>query len=150
DSPGANQVQHARALLESRPFLTRIPDNSLIAVTNVRNAIPGAGTKYINATRDQDGSYGMVYLASSRAFVLDPANLSGEAFHFWWFDPRTGTNIDLGIFPRAPRFEIIPPCQGENLDWVLVCDDVAKNYAVPGQGEVRNQLDAGRIFPWTK
>ena len=32
--PGAAQMQHARALLESRPFLTRIPDDSLV-VTNM-------------------------------------------------------------------------------------------------------------------
>jgi hypothetical protein len=31
-----------------------------------------------------------------RAFVFDPAK-PGDRLHFWWFDPRTGTNIDLGI-----------------------------------------------------
>ena len=30
DQPGAAQMQHARALLESRPFLTRIPDDDVI------------------------------------------------------------------------------------------------------------------------
>ena len=147
DSPGANQIRHGRALLESRPFLTRIPDNSLIAVTNVRNAIPGGGAKYINATRDQDGSYGMVYLASSRVFLFNPAGLSGDIFHFWWFDPRTGTNIDLGTFSRTPRFEITPPLVGENVDWILVCDDVGKGYAPPGLGETQTPMDAGRIDP---
>jgi hypothetical protein len=102
DSPGANQVRHARALLESRPFLTRIPDNSLIAATCVRNAVPGAGSEYSNASRNDDGSYGMVYLAASRSFVLDPAKLSGDGFQFWWFDPRNGRNIDLGSLARAP------------------------------------------------
>ncbi|MBV9272810.1 MAG: glycoside hydrolase family 140 protein [Verrucomicrobia bacterium] len=145
DSPGANQVRHARALLESRPFLTRIPDNSLIAVTTVRNSVPGSGTKYLNATRAADGSYGMVYLAASRTFVLDPAELSGETLHFWWFDPRTGTNVDLGTFPRAWRFEITPPLVGENVDWILVCDDAAKGYPTPGFGEIRRQADNGRI-----
>jgi Protein of unknown function (DUF4038)/Putative collagen-binding domain of a collagenase len=147
DSPGANQVQHARALLESRPFLTRIPDNSLIAVTSVRNAAPGAGSKYSNATRNDDGSYGMVYLAASRPFVLDPAKLSGETFQFWWFDPRHGTNIDLGTLPRAHRFEITPPSVGENLDWVLVCDDTSKAYSPPGRGEIDDQKDRGGIRP---
>jgi len=147
DSPGANQCQHARALLESRPFLARIPDNSLIAVTNVRYATPGAGTKYLNATRDENGSYGMVYLAASRSFVLDPAKLSGKSLHFWWFDPRTGTYIDLGVFAREPRFEITPPSSGENLDWILVCDDSAKGYSAPGSGETTSPATRGRIEP---
>jgi hypothetical protein len=114
-------------------------------VTNVRYATPGAGTKYINATRDESGSYGMVYLAASRSFVLDSDKLSGESLHFWWFDPRTGTNIDLGIFPRARRFEITPPSSGENLDWILVCDDVAKGYSAPGLGETCSPTNRGRI-----
>jgi hypothetical protein len=147
DSPGANQVQHARALLSSRPFLSRIPDNSLIAGSHVRQAVPGAGTKYANATRDSDGSYGLVYLAASRPFVLDPLKLTGDAFHFWWFDPRTGTNVDLGVLDRAWRFEITPPFNGENLDWVLVCDDVRKAYPAPGHGETGQPSDRGRIAP---
>jgi hypothetical protein len=147
DSPGANQVQHARALLESRPFLTRVPDNSLIAVTNVRNAVPGAGAKYLNATRDGEGSYGMVYLAASRPFVFDPGKLSGDSFHFWWFDPRTGTNLDLGDLARAWRYDVTPPLVGENLDWVLVCDDSGRTFLPPGLGETRILADRGRIIP---
>jgi hypothetical protein len=145
DSPGANQIRHARALLESRPFLTRVPDSTLIAVTGTRNAVPGAGTKYMNATRDENGSYGMVYLASSRSFVMNPEKLSGNQFRFVWFDPRHGTNIDLGILQRAWRFEITPPCQGENLDWILVCDNAAMNYPPPGIGEIRIPDDRGSI-----
>src|ERR1700751_1191220 len=147
DSPGGNQVRHARALLESRPFHTRITDNSLIAATFVLTAVPGAGAKYLNATRNDDGSYGMVYLAASRPFVLDPAKLSGEVFQFWWFDPRNGTNIDLGALPRARRFEISPPSVGESLDWVLICDDASKAYLPPGMGKLDDRRDRGGIKP---
>jgi len=71
DKPGANQMRHARALLESRPFLTRIPDNSLVVPSAVPFSVPGSGTKFISATRSSDGSYAMVYVPASRAFTVD-------------------------------------------------------------------------------
>ena len=43
DQPGAAQMQHARALLESRPFLTRIPDPDIIVTGTVPTSVPGAG-----------------------------------------------------------------------------------------------------------
>jgi hypothetical protein len=75
---------------------------------------------------------------------------AGETLHFWWFDPRTGTNVDLGTFPRAWRFEITAPLVGENVDWILVCDDAAKGYPAPGFGEIGVQADYGRISPQAK
>ncbi|MDF1516213.1 MAG: DUF4038 domain-containing protein, partial [Anaerolineae bacterium] len=56
DLPGSGQVQHARFLLESRPFLQRIPDQDLIM------SDAGTGTHYVVATRDLEGSYAMIYL----------------------------------------------------------------------------------------
>ena len=50
DQPGAGQMQHARRLLESRPILTRIPDNSVIVTDRVATSVPGAGTLSIVAT----------------------------------------------------------------------------------------------------
>ena len=45
DQPGAAQMQHGRALIESRPFLTRIPDDSIIVTDRVPTACPApAGT----------------------------------------------------------------------------------------------------------
>ena len=43
DQPGAAQMQHGRALIESRPFLTRIPDDGLIVPAAVPTGVPGAG-----------------------------------------------------------------------------------------------------------
>ena len=54
--PGSGQMQHAAALLLSRPFLSRIPDQSLIA------SDPGAGTQHIRASRDSAGRYVLVYI----------------------------------------------------------------------------------------
>lgn len=70
DQPGAGQMQHARSLLESRPFLTRIPDDSIIVASDVSTSIPGAGTRRFVATRDSSGSYAMVYCPVGRPFSV--------------------------------------------------------------------------------
>jgi hypothetical protein len=145
ESPGAWQIRHARTLLESRPFLTRIPDGSLIAPFNVPSAVPGAGTKFINATRSSDGNYGMIYSATSRPYTVNTGLLSGKSFHFWWFNPRDGSHIDLGIFPRPNLLEVMPPFQGEDLDWVLVIDNAAQNFQPPGSGRLDSPTDKGQI-----
>lgn len=52
----------------------------------------------------------------------------------WWFNPRNGQATRIAEFAndRADR-EFTPPDAGEMLDWVLVLDDAAKNYGVPGK-----------------
>ncbi len=147
DSPGAWQIRHARALLESRPFLTRIPDSSLIVSTSVPNAVPGAGIKFMNSTRDSDGTYGMIYSATSRPYTLNAGLLSGRSLRFWWFNPRDGSHIDLGVFPRSNLFEVTPPFQGEDLDWILVIDDAALDFGPPGSGNLNLSADKGLLRP---
>jgi Putative collagen-binding domain of a collagenase len=145
DSPGAWQIRHARALLVSRTFLTRIPDNSLIVPGSVPNAVPGAGTKFMNATRSSDGECGMIYSATSRGYSLNPAALSGKSLHFWWFNPRDGSHIDLGVFPRSNLVEVTPPSRGEDLDWVLVVDDGARDFPAPGSGGASSTAEKGEL-----
>jgi hypothetical protein len=122
--PGSGQMRHARALLESRPFLSRIPDQSLIA------SDAGNGTHHIQATRDSDGSYALIYFANTRQAEIDLANLSGEKLAVWWYDPRTGTPRAAGEIERAGTVAFTPPSVGP--DWVLVLDDVAHAYPAPG------------------
>jgi len=145
DSPGAWQIRHARSLLESRPFLTRIPDNSLIVPGRAPNAVPGAGAKFMNATRSGTGEYGMIYSATSRSYTLNPGLLSGESFHYWWFNPRDGGHIDLGVFPRSSLIDVNPPSRGEDLDWILVIDDAAQDFWPPGCGRLLSSADEGRL-----
>jgi Protein of unknown function (DUF4038)/Putative collagen-binding domain of a collagenase len=145
DSPGSWQIRHARALLESRPFLTRIPDDSLIVPGSVPNAVPGAGTKFMNATRNVDGAYGMIYSATSRSYTVNPNMLSGESLHFWWFNPRDGSHADLGVFPRSHLIDVTPPFQGEDVDRILVIDDAERAFPAPGSGQLDPLADHGHL-----
>jgi hypothetical protein len=133
DEPGAVQMQYARRLLESRPFLTRVPDDSLIVPAEVPTNIPGAGTRRLVATRDADDSYAMVYVPVGRKFTVETGKLSGEQLVAWWFNPRDGKATKIADFPKQKTREFAPPDPGELIDWVLVLDDASRHYPAPGQ-----------------
>jgi len=132
--PGAAQMQHARALLESRPFLTRVPDDTIIVTDRVPTSVPGAGRYRFVATRDRDGTYALVYAPVSRPFKVRMEVIKGATVKAWWFNPRDGQATALGTFENQGERAFTPPELGEMLDWVLVLDDAAKGYAAPGQG----------------
>jgi hypothetical protein len=124
--PGASQMGHVRRLLESRPMLARIPDQSLL-VSN-----PGVGTHHTRATRADDGSYAFVYSAAGHRFTVDLGKLAGRAIAGHWYDPRTGTANVLGGVPAGGVREFTPPTHGADNDWVLVLDDETRAFVAPG------------------
>ena len=127
-------MQYARRLLESRPFLTRIPDDSVIVEAQVKTAVPGMGTRHFAATRDESGSYAMVYSPVGRAFKVRMEKISGAKVKAWWFNPRDGKATAIGEFENKGEREFVSPDKGELVDWVLVLDDAAKNFPPPGAG----------------
>jgi hypothetical protein len=133
DQPGAGQMQHARWLMESRPFLSRILDETIIVETGIPTSIPGAGTRRFIATRDAEGSYAMVYAPVGRTFTVRMDALKAGEVRAWWFNPRNGEATEIGRFSTSENRQFTPPDRGELLDWVLVLDDAAKNYPAPGK-----------------
>jgi hypothetical protein len=136
-APGAAQMLHGRRLIESRPFLTRIPDDSLIVSDRVPTSVPGAGRYRFVATRDSSGSYAMIYAPVGRAFKVQMSKSSGGKVKAWWFNPRSGTATEAGEFANTGEREFVPPDKGELIDWVLVLDDAAKAFPPPGQVRVK-------------
>ena len=132
DQPGAGQMQYARRLLESRPFLTRIPDDLILVVDRVETSVPGAGRYRFVATRDEAGTYAMVYAPLGRTFKVKMDKIAGASVKAWWYNPRNGEATAIGEFPSSGERAFTPPTPGEDLDWVLVLDDVAKKYSAPG------------------
>lgn len=132
DQPGASQMRHGRALIESRPFLSRIPDDSILVVDRVPTSVPGSGRYRFAATRDAEGSYAMVYAPIGRGFKVRMEVIRGPQVKAWWFNPRDGKATAFGTFPNQGVREFTPPDKGEMLDWVLVLDDAAKKFPEPG------------------
>lgn len=136
--PGAGQMQHARRLIESRPFLTRIPDDTVIASDPIPTRMPGAGRYRFVATRDEGGTYAMVYAPVGRPFKVRMNVIRGVKVRAWWFNPRDGSAKEIGVLANQGEREFVPPDLGEMLDTVLVLDDASKGYGRPGAaGAVR-------------
>jgi len=133
DQPGAGQMQLGRRLIESRPFLTRIPDDSVIVTDRVPTSVPGAGRYHFAATRDSTGAYAMVYAPVGRPFKVRMAAIQGAQVKAWWYNPRDGQASAIDTFENKGEREFTPPANGEMIDWVLVLDDASKNYPPPGQ-----------------
>jgi hypothetical protein len=134
NQPGAGQMQYGRWLMESRPYFSRIPDDSVIVPAAVPTLIPGEGTRRFVATRDSDGSYAMVYVPVGRPVTVRLDKITGQSVKAWWFNPRNGQATLIGEFPNSRETRTVtPPDMGELLDWILVMDDAAKNYPAPGQ-----------------
>jgi hypothetical protein len=132
DQPGAGQMQYALRLLRSRPFLARIPDDTIIVEDRVKAAVRGAGRARFVATRDEAGSYAMVYAPVGRSFRVRMDKITGARVKVWWFNPRKGTAVLIGEYANSGEREFKPPEPGEHLDWVLILDDAAKEYPSPG------------------
>ena len=121
--PGARQIRHARALIESRPFTDRIPDQNLVV------SDPGEGTDHVCATRDEAGTYAFVYIPSGKPVEINLNLLTADILSVGWYDPRTGTLRHLEEIPCCGIRAFAPPSMGP--DWVLVLDDASKNYPAP-------------------
>lgn len=132
DQKGAAQMIYGRLLMESRPYLTRIPDNSLIVNDKIVTSVPGAGNYRFVATRDLKGTCAMVYAPVGRKFTVRMDVIKGKDVIAWWFNPRNGEALEAGRYSNTGTMSFMPPNPGENLDWILVLDDVSKGYGPPG------------------
>lgn len=131
DLPGALQMRHLKALMLSRPFLSRIPDQSLVVEGQ------GDGLARVLATRDgtpgqNDATYVMVYFPEPRQVTIRTEIIVASKVRGWWFNPRTGQVTALDTMANRQRMPFTPPTNVPGEDWVLVLDDASRNYPQPG------------------
>lgn len=117
--PGAEQMHHLRALVEARPYLTRIPDQALL------RRGPKELWKHIAVTSDrtpgqQNATFVMAYFPHPAEAVFDTAALGKPRIRLAWFDPRTGATHDAGVRDNTGELKIAPPLELHPADWVLV------------------------------
>ena len=102
----------------------RIPDQSLI--TDALGA-----SERIQATRGKD--YILVYSAQGKKFTVNLNRIAARELVANWYNPRNGEYKEAGVFTRKAQQEFTPPTSGYGHDWVLIIDDSAKNYLLPGK-----------------
>jgi len=114
DAEGRTQMKFLRKLMESRPFLERIPDQSIVT-----DALSGGS--HLQATRGTN--YAMVYSPRGAAFSVNMGILSGDTLTASWYDPRTGESTVIGDYANEGTQAFRPPSSGVGNDWVLLLDD---------------------------
>ena len=137
EKPGSFQMQYLKNLILSRPFFSRIPDQSILEPK------ASSGVDHLQVTRDgsigkKDATYIMVYFPyMTHIYKIKTDVISAAKLRIWWYNPRTGIAFAYGEFDNSGIFEI--PWGSElNIensgpDWILVIDDSSKKYPVPGK-----------------
>ncbi|MBA4056007.1 MAG: hypothetical protein C0490_14930, partial [Marivirga sp.] len=121
----AGQMQYLKNLMLSRPYFSRIADQSMIKSQ--------AGSTYVDliyATRDEKKSFAMIYLPQLKPVKLDVGKVSGNVKNIWWFDVRSGKATKAKPVKGNGVRMFTPPKEG--MDWVLVIDDASRNFGPPG------------------
>ncbi|MEA2544221.1 MAG: hypothetical protein QOH35_5587 [Acidobacteriaceae bacterium] len=130
ERPGGRQMTFLKALVESRPYFSRIPDQSLIVGEAPQGAL------HAQATRDVEGTYALIYLPTNDQNVtLDLTKLRTKKLRAWWYDPRTGMATLIGEETYGAQSNFKTPPQGP--DWVLVLEDPEAQYGPPGLKRLR-------------
>lgn len=122
NSPGSYEMGYLRKLIESRPFLNRIPDTAIIE--------KGRGIKsdYVTAFRDSLGRYMMVYLPEGKRVTLNTSFIKSKEIRAYWFEPKSGKIKSNSLLKNRKRIEFIPPSLGAGNDWVLILDNADEDF----------------------
>ncbi len=130
NTPAVEPLHHIRKLLYSRPYFSRIPDQSCI-LSN-----PGKSIAHrVQATRDgtvhrADATYIMAYMAEPADVTLNTRAISGRRLNAWWFSPATG--ISRAMKMNIPNTGKLSATGGRHEhDAVIVVDDAMKHYPPP-------------------
>ncbi len=127
DAQGSRDMVHVKALFASRPWYGLVPDQKHEVITAGLGEF--RGLDYLAAARTYDGGTVIAYVPTARTVTVELSRICAQAVRAWWFDPRTGESQTAGEFAADACRQFTPPAHG---DWVLVLDDVGRNYPAPG------------------
>lgn len=122
DRPAAFQAGYLRRLMESRPYLNRIPDSTII--------IEGQGIKadYIAAFRDSAGRYIMLYIPEGKTITVNTAFIPSKKIKVTWFNPKTGKSENSKTISNKQQISFTTPTTGKGNDWVLIIDNAKEKF----------------------
>lgn len=112
DLPGSFQMVHLKKLMESFPFYSRIPDQEMIL-----SEIKGGG-EHVQATRDLNGTYALVYIPLYCKVTLDLSKFKSRQVSCRWYSPVNGEYSPEVRIENTGVCELETPHGGP--DWVLV------------------------------
>ncbi len=128
DYPGAFQMKHMRTLFTAWPFNELQPAQELIEGDSLRSKAPA------RAAKARDGNSVIVYIPHGQGIKMN-LSLFDDKINGWWYNPRSGNNIELGeIEPKKIRHFDPPADPDRGNDWILVLDSKKTHYPSPDSG----------------
>ncbi len=115
NSLGGLQMKHLRALMESRPFSDRVPDQELLTVNFT-------GANHQVGLRGSD--HALLYSPCGLMLSVNMGKIHGNKVKASWFNPRNGEYSYIGEFDNNGVQSFLPLSGGRNHDWVLVLDTI--------------------------
>jgi len=117
NDPGARQMIYLKKLMLSRPYLERVPDQSII--------LGNEGKKYDRLIATRGKNYAFVYTYTGREISVNVQKLMGTQIKASWYNPRNGHITAIGTVAKTSILKFKPPGQKANgNDWVLIIDAI--------------------------
>ena len=114
NTPGAGQVQYLKALMLSKSYFDRVPDQTLIA---------NNGEKYNRVMATRGKGYAMFYVYNAKAFKVLMSKLNFKPAKATWFSPIDSQVIPVKNYTYATQKTFDPPGEkGDGNDWVLILE----------------------------
>jgi hypothetical protein len=107
---GANQLIYLKNLIESRPMLERVPDQTIITKSS------GSGSNYCVACRGKN--YIFVYIPTGYPVTIKMGMITGDSVRASWYNPRNGETSKIGEFLNSGEIEFIPGGMSKELNWL--------------------------------
>jgi len=114
-----------KKVLEKRKWQRLVPGQELIVSDNPEDK------GYIVCAVSQDGDFLMAYTPYGRKLKVKTDQIKSDSLKAWWFNPRDGMSITLGVFSNMKEMEFAPHAEGRGSDWLLIIDDAKKEYKDP-------------------
>ena len=116
NAPGAIQMQYLKNLMLSKPYLERVPDQSIIANQGEKH-------DYLVATKGKN--YAFIYTWMGRDLQINMGKIEGEKVKASWFKPADGTQTAIGEYENKGT-QIFKPLGGvkKGNDWVLILESI--------------------------
>ena len=139
DNVASCEMANLRRLLDSRPWETFVPNDTIVLAGAGTIATSDPAQYYVTAARTPDGSSLWAYIPTGRTIKIDMSKIAGIKAQTWWYSPRTGMSTAIGKYDTSGgRFFTTPTSEGASQDWILVADDASLNLPPPGMTTIQN------------
>ena len=148
-NPGAEQMRHLRAFMESLQTMTAVPCRQIFVEGDRRE-----GTLETHAQAAYTGDYVCVYLPAGGSAELDLSTVWGKPeVGVWYWNPATGefsAEKAQAVQPDNGRLTVSTPTEGEEQDWIVVLTDVdaAAPITEVAADMVQTEAEMKKVFEW--